>query len=103
MLCSICEEEEAAFTVIPTGQGDPSIIGPVCFARSGLELAKEILPAEEIAHILGPMFVGPAAAARELDATPKRSKGKARRKADVGAEPNPDGDPAEGAETAAAE
>lgn len=59
MECAICGEEEAAFTVIPTGQGDPQILGAACFARAGLELAKQILPAEEIAQTLGPMFVIP--------------------------------------------
>jgi hypothetical protein len=59
MQCQICDSEEAVFTVIPTGEGLPEILGPVCFARAGLDLAKEILPAEEIAQILGPMFVNP--------------------------------------------
>lgn len=60
MLCSICEAEEAAFTIIPTGEGLPESLGPICFARSGLEVAKASLPAEEIAALLGPLFVDPA-------------------------------------------
>ncbi len=90
MLCEVCNEEEAAFTLIPTGEGMPQILGPACFARAGLELAKAILPAEEIASTLGPMFVGPAAASRELDKTPKRSTRKAKGAAKLGAEPDPE-------------
>ena len=103
MLCQLCNQEEAAFTIIPVGPGDPEILGPACFARAGLETAKAILPAEEIAQTLGPMFVGPAAAARELDATPKRAARKAGRKAKLGAQPEPESDPEEGSESAAAE
>lgn len=103
MLCSICEEEEAAFTIIPTGQGDPQILGPACFARAGLETAKQILPAEEIAQTLGPMFVGPAAAARELETAPKRPARKTKRAAKLGAQPELEGGAPEGAPEAAAE
>lgn len=60
MNCQICDAEEAAFTIIPTGPGDPQSLGPACFARAGLEAAKQLLPAEEIAEALGPMFVQPA-------------------------------------------
>jgi hypothetical protein len=59
MDCEVCGQEEAAFTIIPTGQGMPQSLGAACFARAGLELAKAILPAEEIADTLGPMFVKP--------------------------------------------
>lgn len=62
MLCEVCDAEEAAFTIIPTGDGLPQTLGPGCFARAGLELAKQILPPEEIAQTLGPMFVTPARA-----------------------------------------
>lgn len=61
MECEICNSEEAAFTIIPFGAGMPQSLGPACFARTGLELAKAILPAEEIADTLGPMFVKPPA------------------------------------------
>ena len=60
MICEVCNEEEAVFTMIPTGEGLPESIGAACLARRGLELAKAILPAEEIAATLGPMFVTPA-------------------------------------------
>ncbi len=59
MLCEVCNEEEAAFTIIPVGEGMPQSLGPACFARAGLEVAKQILPAEEIAATIGPMFVTP--------------------------------------------
>src|SRR5579859_235914 len=101
MNCQICDQEEAAFTIIPVGPGDPQSLGPVCFARAGLDLAKTILPAEEIAGILGPMFVGPAASARELDTTPKRSTRKAKGPAKLGAEPDPENSSEEGPEQAA--
>jgi len=68
MLCEVCEQEEATLTLIPVGEGMPQSIGGACFARFGLETAKAVLPAEEIAQILGPMFVsatpGPSAKAR---------------------------------------
>lgn len=59
LTCELCEQEEAMFTIIPTGQGAPQVLGLACYARQGLELAKQILPAEEIAETLGPMFVAP--------------------------------------------
>ena len=62
MRCEICEAEDAAFTILPFGEGLPQSLGPACLARIGLQLAKEILPAEEIAATLGPMFVTPARA-----------------------------------------
>jgi hypothetical protein len=76
MICEGCEAEEAAFTMIPTGEGLPESIGPACFARRGLELAKIILPAEEIAHVLGPMFVTPHLA-EALKGKSKMAKGEA--------------------------
>jgi len=84
MLCEVCEAEEAAFTIIPTGDGMPQSLGPGCFARSGLELAKAILPAEEIAATLGPLFVTPARA----EAIAKAPKSKA--KASPATEPEPE-------------
>lgn len=60
MLCTACEVNEASVTMIPTGEGDVQSVCSPCMARMGLELAKLTLPAEEIAAILGPMFVDPA-------------------------------------------
>lgn len=98
MLCQICNEEEAAYTIIPTGEGLPQTLGVTCIARWVLEGIKDVLPAQEIAAALGPMFVGPAAASRELDSTPKRSAKKGKRTAKLGAQPDPDGGPPEGAQ-----
>jgi hypothetical protein len=67
--CQVCESEEAMFTVIPTGEGMPEVLGPACFARAGLDFAKQILPPEEIAQALGPMFVQPA-----QEAAPPKAK-----------------------------
>ena len=106
MNCQLCDEEPAAFTIIPAGQGDPQILGAACFARAGLELAKAILPAEEIAAQLGPMFVhSPQEAEAELGKA-RRKGGKSKPAPAVGAEPGPPGDPEvvaeEGAEPKAA-
>jgi hypothetical protein len=79
MICEICNEEDAAFTMIPTGEGLPESIGVACLARRGLELAKMILPAEEIAATLGPMFVQPPqeAPSTAQDAPGRRKRQKA--------------------------
>ena len=77
MNCEVCEQEEAVVTLIPTGsEGMPQSVGSACFARFGLETAKQVLPAEEIAGILGPMFVQPPAKAPAAKA-PKSKPGKA--------------------------
>ena len=83
MQCELCEVNEAAVTIIPTGEGMPMSVCPACMARQSLELAKRELPAEEIAAILGPMFVTPARedlhqeAATERAKRPRKSKAKA--------------------------
>jgi hypothetical protein len=92
MRCEVCEAEEAAFTIIPTGEGLPQSLGPGCFARSGLELAKAILPAEEIAATLGPLFVSPARA----EAIAKGSKRAKREEPEPKPEPEPEPEPTEG-------
>jgi hypothetical protein len=74
MQCEICNQEEAIFTIIPTGEGMPQSLGPGCFARSGLEFAKNILPAEEIAAALGPMFVNPGNDGPQEVAKPRRGR-----------------------------
>lgn len=95
MLCEVCEAEEAAFTIIPTGEGMPQVLGASCFARSGLELAKAILPPEEIAQTLGPMFVA-GIVAEEVNgpgqAAPKRGR---KSKAEAEAVEGPTGGQAE--------
>jgi hypothetical protein len=83
MLCEVCNEEEATVTLIPVGEGMPQSIGAACFARFGLEAAKASLPAEEIAAVLGPMFVQPARPEPE----PKAAKSKRPAKAEAAPEP----------------
>lgn len=58
--CDVCEIETVAFIVGNAETGDQQFLGPACFARMGLEFAKALLPAEEIAAALGPLFVNPA-------------------------------------------
>jgi hypothetical protein len=78
--------------------GSSQTLGPACFARFGLEAAKAILPAEEIAQQLGPIFVQPpsnphpgeAGKRRGRKASPapaeaKAAKGKAGRPPEVAA------------------
>lgn len=60
MNCDVCELEEVTFIVGNAQTGDQQMLGPACFARMALEIAKAILPAEEIASTLGPLFVKPA-------------------------------------------
>lgn len=60
MLCAICNENEAAWTLIPTGEGLPQSLCDPCLAIRGIVWSKENLPAEDIAAMLGPMFVTPA-------------------------------------------
>jgi hypothetical protein len=91
MLCEICDQEEAAFSLIPTGEGMPQILGPACLARFALELAKQILPAEEIAAVLGPMFVRPATEAEQSAEIGKTLKRARKRTAEVEAAAGTDG------------
>lgn len=60
MKCEICNENEAAWTLIPTGEGLPQSLCDSCLAIRGIVWSKENLPAEDIAAMLGPMFVAPA-------------------------------------------
>lgn len=55
--CDICGEQPAAFIITLIETGDTNYQCPGCYARLGLEAAKTILPPEEIASQLGPMFV----------------------------------------------
>lgn len=88
MLCEVCQAEETAFTVIPIGEGMPMSLGVACLGRWVLGEIKDVLPAEEIANILGPMFVAPArqeALAKVETPAPKKSKA-----AKATARPEPD-------------
>ena len=69
--CDGCDgAEPTAFIIGNAETGDQQFLGYGCFARMGLEFAKVILPAEEIAERLGPMFVRgaekPAEAAKRV-------------------------------------
>lgn len=100
MRCEVCEAEEAAFTIIPTAEGMPQSLGPACFARSGLELAKAILPAEEIAATLGPLFVTPARAEAIGRGSKRRKAEEPEAEPEAKAEPAPpEGEPEEQAAT----
>lgn len=92
MHCEVCEAEEAAFTIIPVAEGMPQSLGPACFARAGLEIAKAVLPAEEIAATLGPMFVTPA----RQEALAKDSKRRGRKAPAEAADQEPETGPAAG-------
>jgi hypothetical protein len=60
-----------------TETGDQVAFCVPCYARQGLESAKAVLPAEEIAAALGPMFVQqPAEAASTSQDAPGRPKRK---------------------------
>lgn len=60
MICEICNENEVAWTLIPIGEGLPQSLCDSCLAIRGIVWSKENLPAEDIAAMLGPMFVTPA-------------------------------------------
>ena len=57
--------------------GQQLFVCPGCFARFGLDFAKSALGAEEVAAVLGPMFVAPASPAAqsaEIGRTSKRAR-----------------------------
>ncbi len=60
MICQICNENEAVWTLIPTGEGLPESLCDSCLGIRGLVWAKANLPAQDVAALLGPMFVTPA-------------------------------------------
>lgn len=93
MICDICAEEEALFMVGNMQTGDQVAFGPACFARQGLEAAKALLPAEEIAAQLGPMFVQMPGDDAEAPAEGRKGK----RRPPAQAEPAEPSQPAPGA------
>lgn len=88
MICEICNENEVAWTLIPIGEGLPQSLCDSCLAIRGIVWSKENLPAEEIAAMLGPMFVTPAREDLHQDAAKvrkgRKSKAAAEAKADEG-------------------
>ena len=58
--CDICGELPQAMQIGNMNTGEQQFVCVPCFCRFGLDLAKQILPAEEIAAQIGPVFVNPA-------------------------------------------
>ena len=58
--CDICGEQPQSMQIGNMQSGEQQFVCAGCFARFGLDFAKAILPPEEIAAIVGPMFVDPA-------------------------------------------
>jgi hypothetical protein len=91
MNCDICGERPQAFIISDMSNGEQKFLCPGCFARFGVDFAKAILPPEEIAEQLGPMFVTPGRQAA-LAKAPKSGKGR-KAKANAEAEPEPEPQP----------
>src|SRR5207247_10148680 len=74
--CDTCQTEPVQFIVGNASTGEQQFLGVACFARFGLEFAKAVLPAQEIAAQLGPMFVNLSTASdQELEnPPPKRAR-----------------------------
>lgn len=58
--CDMCGEQPQTMQIGNMNTGEQQFVCTTCFARFGLDFAKAILPPEEIASVLGPMFVDPA-------------------------------------------
>ena len=103
MICEMCEVNQASVTIIPTGEGLPQSVCSTCMARMGLELAKQLIPAEEIAATLGPMFVSPAREDLHEDAAKVRKGRKSKAAPEATAPEGETGGPVEEPPTAANE
>lgn len=57
--CDICGQLPQAMQIGNMNTGEQQFVCVPCFCRFGLDLAKQVLPPEEIAAQLGPMFVPP--------------------------------------------
>jgi hypothetical protein len=90
-VCDICQSEEAAFLVGNLADASQQFLGPGCFARAGLDFAKSVLPPEEIAEQLGPMFVSPGPAPAE-EGRPRKG-GRKSKPAEAESEPPAEPDP----------
>ena len=60
LMCDICGENPQQIQLGNMETGEQKFICASCAARWGLDWAKQILPPEEIAAVIGPMFVTPA-------------------------------------------
>ena len=76
--CDICGQEPQAIQLgnMETGEQQFACVG--CAARWGLDFAKAVLPPEEIAAQLGPLFVGPAREDLHQDAASERKARKSK-------------------------
>lgn len=91
MRCDFCEEAEALYLIGHMKTGEQQACCHACYARLSLQVAKATLPPEEIAAVLGPLFVQGAPAAE-----PKGTRGRTRADNAVeipGPEPDAAGDP----------
>lgn len=81
-MCDICGENPQVMQIGNMETGEQKFVCTGCFARFGLDFARAVLPAEEIAQVLGPMFVQPSEAdhrgLEDPPAPPARRKGRAR-------------------------
>lgn len=75
MICDICEEREAVSLVGNLQTGAQLALCSSDAARWGLELAKALLPPEEIAAALDGMFVNPSP--QPAETAPKAPKSEA--------------------------
>src|SRR5260370_17105767 len=92
MNCDICGQLPQAYIISDMSNGEQKFLCAGCFARFGVDFAKAILPPEEIAEQLGPMFVTPGRQ-QALAKAPKSGKG---RKAKTNTEAEPDESPQSG-------
>lgn len=81
--------------------GDQKFVCVGCFARFGLDFAKAVLPPEEIAAQVGPMFVNPAREDLHEGAAKVRKGRKSKAAPETKADEGEAGGPAEVAPTAA--
>lgn len=79
--CDICGEQPQVMQIGNMMDGSQQFVCVPCFCRFGLDLAKQVLPPEEIAQVIGPMFVDPAREdlhqAHQTARGARKSKGKA--------------------------
>jgi hypothetical protein len=95
MNCDICGQLPQAYIISDMSNGEQKFLCAGCFARFGVDFAKAILPPEEIAEQLGPMFVTPGRQ-QALAKAPKSGRGrKAKTNAEAEPEPKPDAGPAQ--------
>ena len=89
MNCDICGQLPQALIISDMSTGEQQFLCGGCFARWGLDFAKAVLPPEEIAERLGPMFVqSPRAQNAPAEKAAKSRPGR-KTKAPAAQEPEP--------------